>query len=123
MIDKTEKSWLSFIWITGITIGVGCIPLIIYPFSEYFGKSGEFADSNHGPLYFIDEIPNVNLVDLIINYLIGWPLMITLFLSIIFSGYYMLRINIKRGLLFFIPALLSILFIILQLSTIFWLVD
>ena len=35
----------------GATFFVGILPIILYPFSRYFGKEEEYSEGNHGPLH------------------------------------------------------------------------
>ena len=97
--------------------------MVLYPFSAFYGKVSEYSDSNHGPLYIINEDPNAFKADIIIDFMMGWPPMLSFLLSIIFALYTMVFRNVKRGLLYLIPAFISIFLIALQLGTVFWLVD
>jgi hypothetical protein len=33
------------------TFFVGVLPIILYPFSRYFGKENNYSEGNHGPLH------------------------------------------------------------------------
>ena len=41
----------KYIYSVCLTVFLGISPLLLYPFSKYFGKESEFEGMNHGPYY------------------------------------------------------------------------
>lgn len=99
------------------------LSIVLYPISEFCGKAEEFSGTNHGPLYFINDYPNANLADKIMVSTVIWAPTLTLLLSIIFAINTLFRRGVKHGLMYYVPALISVFLMVLQLFTVFWLVD
>lgn len=99
------------------------LSIVLYPISEFCGNAEEFSGTNHGPLYFINDYPNANLADKIMVSTVIWAPTLTLLLSIIFAINTLFRRGVKHGLMYYVPALISVFLMVLQLFTVFWLVD
>ncbi|MFM7681984.1 MAG: hypothetical protein ACKO7P_04490 [Bacteroidota bacterium] len=114
-------------WFLGVTCFVGMFPLLLYPLSKYYGRSGEYSDFNHGPLHqypaggFVDAAPAG--VDWVIDATFGWPPLLLLLLSLVLVIYFFFTRRFKVGFSYLIPAALSFVFILLQLFVLYWLFD
>ena len=116
-----------FYWFLVITSFVGILPIILYPFSGYFGKQNDFSKGNHGPLHqypdgdYYDAIPRG--VDWLIDKTCLFPILIMLLLSVIISIYLLFAKKYKVGFAYLITAGLSFVLLIFQFLVLWWLFD
>ena len=97
-----------------VTIFIGLFPLLIYPFSRFYGQEDEWKAEgwyNHGPLHEFSDTPPAdifqNLIDLLIGLTFFWPIFFMVAISILMIIYYFFQLKIKKGLIYFIPAFVA----------------
>lgn len=116
-----------FYWFLGATFFVGILPIILYPFSRYFGKEEEYSEGNHGPLHqfpdgFWNESPPQG-IDWLIEKTAFMPILIMFILSLVLFLFFLVTKKIKIGFSYLIPALLCFVLMCFQTIILYWLFD
>jgi hypothetical protein len=116
-----------FYWFLGATFFAGILPIILYPFSRYFGKEEEYSGGNHGPLHQFPagdwNGPPPQGIDWLIEKTAFMPILMMFILSLIVILFFLFTKKIKIGFSYLIPALLSFILIFCQAIILLWLFD
>ena len=116
-----------FFCFLGATFFVGILPIILYPFSRYFGKEEEYSEGNHGPLHQFPDGdwngPPPQGIDWLIEKTAMMPILMMFILSVVVFLFFLFTKKIKIGFSYLIPALLSFVLTICQVIILYWLFD
>ena len=122
---RTRIAIKRFYWFLFFTIIVGLLPIVLYPFSGYFGQQEYYSGWNHTPTYqFPDGSYNVappNLVILLMQITAFIPVLLFL-ISPLISIYMLFRKKYKLGFLYFIACLVNIPLLFLSFRVVGWLI-
>ncbi len=112
-------------WYLIFTIIVGLLPIILYPFSGYFGQQEYYSGWNHTPTYqFLDGSYNVappNLIILLMQ-ITAFMTFVLFLISPLISIYMLFRKKYKLGFFYFIACLVHIALLLLSMRVVGWLI-
>ena len=117
----------KFLYTAILTLFVGLLPLVLYPFSEYYGRESEFAEMNHGPFHQYPggdyQVAAPQGVDWIIDVIFGWPPILFFLLLVGFFIVLLFRKQFKIAFAYLLIALINFALFFLQMGLIYWLYD
>jgi hypothetical protein len=114
----------KYIRFTGVVVFIGIFPLLLYPFSEYFGMQAEYQTWNHGPLYsYSGESGEMGLINTCIQYTLFFPSLFMGLLAFIFSLKEFLFGCFKNAFLYFLLIFLSLGLGLMQVFFLYWMFD
>ena len=112
----------TYFYIAGFTLFIGLLPLVLYLFSEYYGRESEFEGMNHGPFHTAwENAPNG--IDWILSLISAWPSFLLFFILLCV---FLLRLFTKRfksAFSYLLLAVINFIFFIFQMEIIYWLYD
>ena len=129
--DQTNKSSnifsRTYFYIAGFTLFIGLLPLVLYLFSEYYGRESEFEGMNHGPFHQFPagdyQAAAPHGIDWILSLIFAWPSFLLFFILLCV---FLLRLFTKRfksAFSYLLLAVINFIFFIFQMGIIFWLYD
>ena len=115
----------KFYWFLVISIIIGLSPMLLYPFSGYYGKKEFYSGWLHSPIYqfpggdYNVSPPNFAITVMQVTTLLTVLMFLT---SLLITIYLLIRKKYKLGLFYLIPCFLNITLLILSLNLVGWLI-